>query len=59
MSRTENERAVLRAAFDLYGRSMIDTVQKIDCGVWQINMTDGGVSLATVQDDGSICIDPK
>lgn len=53
------ERAVRRAVFDQYGRSMVDTIQRVEPGSWKITLTDGGVSWATVQDDGSICIDPE
>lgn len=59
MAQTENDRAVQRAAFDLYGRNMIDTIQRVDSDVWRITMKDGGISRATIQDDGSICIDPE
>lgn len=59
MTQTANDRAVRRAAFDQYGRSMIDTIQRVEPGSWQITLTDGGVSWATVQDDGSICIEPE
>lgn len=59
MTMTENERAVRRAAFDLYGRSMIDTIQRVEPGSWQITLTDGGVSWATIQDDGSVRIEPE
>lgn len=53
------ERAVRRAVFDQYGRSMVDMIQAVEPGAWKITLTDGGVSWATVQDDGSICIDPE
>lgn len=59
MVRNANEAAVRRAAFDQYGRSMIDTIQRAEPETWKITLTDGGVSWATVQDDGSICIDPQ
>lgn len=59
MPQTADERAVRKAAFDLYGRSMVDTIQRVEPGAWQITLTDGGVSWATVQDGGSICIDPE
>lgn len=59
MVQTANEAAVRRAAFDQYGRSMIDTIQRVEPDGWKITLTDGGVSWATVQDDGSICIDPQ
>lgn len=59
MTQTSIETVVRRAAFDTYGRSMIDTIQRTEPGVWQITLTDGGISLATVQDDGSICIEPE
>lgn len=59
MTQTANDRAVRRAAFDQYGRSMVDTIQRVEPGSWQINLTYGGVSWATVQDDGSICIEPE
>lgn len=53
------ERAVRRAVFDQYGRSMVDMIQAVEPGAWKITLTDGGVSWATVHDDGSICIDPE
>lgn len=53
-----DEQTVRRDAFDLYGRSMVDMIQRVEPGVWKITLTDGGISWATVQDDGSICIDP-
>ena len=54
-----DERAVRKAAFDQYGRSMVDTIQRVEPGAWKITLTDGGASWATVQDDGSITIDPE
>lgn len=59
MTQTSIETVVRRAAFDTYGRSMIDMIQRTEPGVWQITLTDGGISWATVQDDGSICIEPE
>lgn len=59
MTQTANDRAIRRAAFEQYGRSMIDTIQRVEPDSWQIALTDGGVSWATVQDDGSICIEPE
>ena len=56
---SSDERAVRKAAFDQYGRSMIDTIQRVEPGAWKITLTDGDVSWATVRDDGSICIDPE
>lgn len=53
------ERAVRRAVFDQYGRSMVDMIQSVEPGTWKVTLTDGGISWATVQDDGSICIDPE
>lgn len=53
------ERAVRRAVFDQYGRSMVDMIQSVEPGAWKVTLTDGGISWATVQDDGSICIDPE
>lgn len=59
MSQVANERAVRKAAFDLYGRNMIDTIQRVPPDAWEIKLTDGGVSWATIQDDGSVRIDPE
>lgn len=59
MSQTADDRAVRRAAFDLYGRSMVDTIQRVEPDAWQITMTDGGVSWATIQDDGSVQIEAE
>lgn len=59
MIQTVIERAVRRAAFDLYGRSMVDTIQRVEPDAWQITMTDGGISWASVRDNGSICIEPE
>lgn len=59
MTQTANDRAIRRAAFEQYGRSRIDTIQRVEPDSWQITLTDGGVSWATVQDDGSICIEPE
>lgn len=59
MTQTANEQAVRRAAFDLYGRSMVDTIQRVEPGSWQITLTDGGVSWATIQDDGSVQIEAE
>lgn len=59
MLQATNDRAVRRAAFDLYGRSMIDTIQRVEPDRWKITLTDGGVSSATIQDDGFICIEPE
>lgn len=59
MLQTANETAVRRAAFDQYGRSMVDTIERVAPDAWRITLTDGGISLATIQDDGSICIDPE
>lgn len=56
---SSDERAVRKAVFDQYGRSMVDTIQRVEPDVWQITLTDGGVSSAKIQDDGSICIDPE
>lgn len=59
MSQTANDRAVRRAAFDQYGRNLVDTIQRVEPDSWQITLTDGSVSWATVQDDGAICIEPE
>lgn len=59
LTQTANEKAVRRAAFDLYGRSMVDTIQRVEPGSWQITLTDGGVSWATIQDDGSVQIEAE
>lgn len=53
------DRAVRRAVFELYGRAAIEEIQKVDVGTYQVTMTDGGISWATVQDDGYICIEPE
>lgn len=56
---TSDERAVLRASFDQYGRSMIDTIQQVEPGSWMVTLVDGGVSWATIRDDGSVQIEPE
>lgn len=59
MVHASNERAVRRAALDLYGRSMVDTIQRVEPDAWKITLTDGGVSWASIRDDGSVQIDPE
>lgn len=58
MVETSIEYEVRRAAFDLYGRSEIDSIQRTGHRLWQINMTDGGISFARLDEDGAIMIDP-
>lgn len=53
------DREVCKAAVDLYGRSMIDTIQRVDPNIWHITLKDGGVSRATINSDGIILIDPE
>lgn len=53
------EQRVRRAVFDLYGRSMIEIIQREEPSTWKITLTDGGISWATINDDGSICIEAE
>lgn len=59
MPQNANERAVRRTAIDLYGCSMIDTIERVEDDAWQIKLMDGGISCATIQDDGSVLIEPE
>lgn len=58
MPQNLNEKAVRKAAFDIYGRSMVQEITRSENDCWQITLTDGGISMAYIMDDGSINIEP-
>lgn len=58
MPESRTERAVRKAVFDLYGRSLVKAILRADNDCWQIELHDGGISMASIMDDGSINIEP-
>lgn len=57
MLQSRTERAVRKAIFDEYGRSMVKEILRSDHDCWQIELHDGGISMACIMDDGSILIE--